>query len=105
MMTQRVALLVLKNFQNEKNTAPTFARILTFTVNHGALFASKGVVSCYLYRIVRCLLPVEAADGSLDHAGVLLDLEDGRPGVLVDDVFLDRVAKPDQTIKTLFLCS
>ena len=74
------------------------------TVTHGASFASTGVVSCYLYRIVRCLLPVEAADGGLDHAGVLLDLEDGRPGVLVDDVFLDRVAKPDQTILAIRLC-
>jgi len=45
----------------------------------------------YLDGIIRSFFSVQAADGRLDDAGVLLDLEDGRSRVLVDDVLLDRV--------------
>ena len=45
----------------------------------------------YLYRIIRSLFSVQAADGRFDDTGVFLDLEDGSSGVLVDHVLLDGV--------------
>ena len=47
-----------------------------------------GKVGRYLYGVVWSLLPVQAADGGLDDPGLLLDLKDGRPSVLVNHVLL-----------------
>ena len=45
----------------------------------------------HLNRIVRRLLPVQAANSGLDDSSVLLNLEDRSPGVLVNHILLDGI--------------